>query len=336
MGHAVDLRLTAGLCAALVWELTGLAHGAASAAGNAAADYPRRPIRFIEAFGSGGTTDVLSRVLGQKLTERLGQQVIVDNRPGAGGNIGAQLAAKALPDGYTLFMGVVPILAAAGSMYGKLGYDVLKDFTDIGLVVSGNYVLVVGSTVPAKSVQEFIALARTRGAALRYSSSGVGSTLHLSMAMLNSMAGLKMLHVPYKGGPPMITAVAAGEVDAGAPSITLALPLIKAGRLTPLGVTGAKRAREFPNLPTIAESGVPGYELTPWYAAYAPASTPKAVVNLLNSELNAILQLPDIKSGFVAQGLEAAGGTPERARQVLEVEVAKWSKVIREAGIKAE
>jgi len=323
------------LSAVLMWAFGALAHGA-SPAGSGAGDYPRRPIRFVEAFGAGGTTDVLSRVIGQKLTERLGQPVIVDNRPGAGGNIGAELAAKAFPDGYTLFMGVVPILAAAGGMYGKLNYDVLKDFTDLGLVVSGNYVLVVGPTVPAKSVQEFIGIARARGAALRYGSSGVGSTLHLAMAMLNSMAGLKMLHVPYKGGPPMITAVAAGEVDTGAPSITLALPLIKAGRLTPLGVTGAKRAREFPGLPTIAESGVPGYELTPWYAAYAPAGTPRAVVRLLNSELNAILQLPDIQSSFAAQGLEAAGGTPERAREVLQTEIAKWAKVIREAGIKAE
>ncbi|HKA44476.1 MAG TPA: tripartite tricarboxylate transporter substrate binding protein [Burkholderiales bacterium] len=300
----------------------------------AAGDFPSRPIRFVEAFGAGGTTDYLSRVVGQKLTARFGQQVVVDNRPGAGGNIGAEMAAKATPDGYTLFMGVVPILAAAGSLYGRLGYDVLKDFSDIALVVSGNYVLVAGPSLQARSVQELVALAKSKP--LRYGSAGIGSTLHLAMAMLNSMAGLNMLHVPYKGGPPMVTALAAGEVDAGAPSLTLALPLIKAGRLTPLAVTSAQRAREFPNLPTIAEAGVPGYDLTPWYAAYAPAGTPAAIVKLLNAEINAILRMPDIQTGFAVQGLEAVGGTPEQARQTMRVEVKKWAKVIKEAGIKAE
>jgi tripartite-type tricarboxylate transporter receptor subunit TctC len=289
------------------------------AAEPAAADYPNRPIRFIEAFGAGGTTDYLSRLIGQKLTERFGQQIVVDNRAGAGGNIGAEMAAKATPDGYTLFMGVVPILAAARSMYARLGYDVVKDFDGITLLVSGNYVL-----------------AKSKSKQIRYSSSGVGSTLHLAMEMLKSMTGADMLHVPYKGGPPMITAIAAGEVDTGAPSLTLALPLIKAGRLTALAVTGAKRAKEFPQLPTIAESGVAGYDLTPWYAAFAPARTPKAIVKLLNVEINNILQSPGVQASFAAQGLEAAGSTPERLKQILLGEIEKWARVIKDANIKAE
>jgi tripartite-type tricarboxylate transporter receptor subunit TctC len=306
------------------------------AAEPAAADYPNRPIRFIEAFGAGGTTDYLSRLIGQKLTERFGQQIVVDNRAGAGGNIGAEMAAKATPDGYTLFMGVVPILAAARSMYARLGYDVVKDFDGITLLVSGNYVLVVGPSLSVKSVPELVALAKSKSKQIRYSSSGVGSTLHLAMEMLKSMTGADMLHVPYKGGPPMITAIAAGEVDTGAPSLTLALPLIKAGRLTALAVTGAKRAKEFPQLPTIAESGVAGYDLTPWYAAFAPARTPKAIVKLLNVEINNILQSPGVQASFAAQGLEAAGSTPERLKQILQGEIEKWASVIKDANIKAE
>src|SRR5258706_1549706 len=306
------------------------------AADRAAADFPNRPIRFIEAFGAGGTTDYLSRLIGQKLTERFGQQVVVDNRAGAGGNIGAELAAKATPDGYTLFMGVVPILAAARSMYARLGYDVVKDFDPITLVVSGNYVLVTGPSLPVKSVPELVALAKSKSRQIRYSSSGVGSTLHLAMEMLKSMTGADMLHVPYKGGPPTITAIAAGEVGTGAPSLTLALPLIKAGRLTALAVTGAKRAQALPQLPTIAESGVAGYDLTPWYAAFAPARTPKAIVKLLNVEINNILQAPGVQTSFAAQGLEAAGSTPERLKQILQAEIEKWAHVIKDANIKAE
>lgn len=303
----------------------------------AAADvYPNRSIRFIEAFGAGGTTDVLARMAGQKLAERLGQQFVVDNRPGAGGNIGAEMAAKAAPDGYTLFMGVVPILAAAQSMYGRLGYDVLKDFSEITLMVSGNYVLVVGPAVPAKSVRELITLARSKPGQMRYGSAGVGSTLHLAMEMLKSMSGVDMVHIPYKGGPPMATAIAAGEVDAGTPSLTLGLPLIRAGKLIPLAVTSAQRAREFPQLPTIAEAGVPGYDLTPWYAAFAPAGTPRAIVNLLNAELNQMLRLPEIQTSFAAQGLEASGSTPQHLRQIMQSEIGKWGKVIRDANIKAE
>jgi tripartite-type tricarboxylate transporter receptor subunit TctC len=315
---------------------TSVCEAADAAAKRSAGDYPIRPIRFIEAFGAGGTTDYLSRSLGQKLTERFGQQVVVDNRPGAGGNIGAEMATKATPDGYTLFMGVVPILAAAGSMYPRLGYDAVRDFDGIALMVSGNYVLVVNPSLPVKSVGELVALAKSKSKQIRYSSSGVGSTLHLAMEMLKSMSGADMLHVPYKGGPPMITAIAAGEVDAGAPSLTLSLPLIKAGRVTPLAVTGAKRAREFPQLPTIAEAGVAGYDLTPWYAAFAPHGTPAPIVKLLNAEINAYLQLPDVQAAFAAQGLEPAGGTPERLNQLLRAEIKKWSQVIKDANIKAE
>ena len=334
-----SLRLRAATAVAAGWLAliqSPVSGAAAPAEEREASSYPYRPIRFIEAFGAGGTTDYLARVVGQKLTERFGQQIVVDNRPGAGGNIGAEMAAKAAPDGYTLFMGVVPILAAARSMYARLGYDPVKDFDGITGLVAGNYVLVVGSSVPVKSVQDLIRLARSKPGQLRYGSSGVGSTLHLAMEMLKSMASLDLLHVPYKGGPPMVAAIAAGEVEVGTPSLTLGLPLIKAGRLHPIAVTGAKRAREFPQLPTIAESGVPGYDLTPWYASFAPAGTPRAVVALLSAEINRIIQLPELQAGFAAQGLEASGSTPERLKQILQAETEKWGQVIRSANIKAE
>jgi tripartite-type tricarboxylate transporter receptor subunit TctC len=333
--HRYRARGHATLAAGLIFCFGFAGSDAAEiSAKRAATDFPSKPIRFIEAFGAGGTTDYLSRLIGQKLTERFGQQIVVDNRVGAGGNIGAEMSAKATPDGYTLFMGVVPILAAARSMYKHLNYDVVKDFDGVIMMVSGNYVLVAGPSLPVKSVAELVAAAKSRQ--LRYSSSGVGSTLHLAMEMLKSMTGANMLHVPYKGGPPMITAIAAGEVDTGAPSLTLAQPLIRAGRLTALAVTGAQRAKEFPQIPTVAESGIAGYDLTPWYAAFAPAGTPRSIVRLLNAAINDILQLPGIQTSLGNQGLEAAGGPPERVKQVLQAEIAKWTKVIKDANIKAE
>jgi tripartite-type tricarboxylate transporter receptor subunit TctC len=319
--------VAAAIC---VTAMTAVVH-AQSAAG-----YPNKPIRFIDGFPAGGGTDYLARVIGQKLTNRFGQLVIVDNRPGAAGNVGAEIAAKGTPDGYTLMMGLTSTLAPSPSLYPRLPYNVMRDFEFVTLVASGTYVLLVHPSVPAKSVSELVALAKSKPGQIRYGSSGVAGPLHLAAELLKTRTGADMLHVPYKGAAPVVAAVTAGEVQVGFASLAAALPLIKAGRLTALAVTSAKRAQAFPELPTIAESGFPGFDITPRYGVLAPASTPSAIVKLLNSEIGKILQQPDIQTMFASQGLEATGSTPEQFRNIMQAEIAQWAKVIRDANIKAD
>ena len=299
-------------------------------------EYPNRPIRVIDAYAPGGGTDFLARVMGAGLTARYGQPVIIHNRPGAAGNVGADAAAKATPDGYTLFIALTTALAASPSQYPNLPYDALKDFSFVTLVASGTFVLVVTRASPIKSVSELVALAKAKPSQLSYSSSGVGGPLHLAGELLKSRAGIQMLHVPYGGGAPAIAAVTAGEVQAGFGSIAAAMPLIKAGRVTALAITSAKRAKSFPELPTIAESGVPGYDVTPTYGMLAPAGTPPAIVRLLNGAINEILKSADVQAKFATLGLEATGSTPEAFRQVMQAELTQWAKVIKDANIKGE
>lgn len=334
MGRIAVLRVAALL------GLAGLAPDTLAATPSAAPaparEYPQRPIRIIDGFPAGGGTDFLARVIAQKLTERLGQSVVVDNRPGAAGNIGADLAAKATADGHTLLMGLTSILAPSATLYPKLPYRLLGDFAYVTLVASGTYILVIHPAVPAKSVTELIALAKARPGQLSYGSSGVAGPLHLAVEILKSRTGADFLHVPYKGAAPVVAAVTAGEVQLGFASVAAALPLIKAGRLTALAVTSAKRARGFPDLGTIAEAGFPGFDLTPWYGLMAPAATPRAIVGRLNAEVGKVLQLAEVDSSFATQGLEASSSTPERFRQVMQAEVEQWARVIRDANIKAE
>lgn len=299
-------------------------------------DFPNRPIRFIDANVPGGGTDYLARVIGANLTQRHGQPVIVDNRPGAGGNVGAQVAARATPDGYTLFMALTPALAASPSLYSQLPYDVIKDFSYVTLVASGTFVVVVTRSSPAKTVPDLVALAKSTPDKLSYSSAGVASPLHLAGELLKRRIGIDMIHVPYKGGAPAIAAVTAGEVQVGFGSMAAALPLIQAGRLTALGVTSAKRAPAFPELPTIAESGYPGYDVTPTYGVLAPAATSPSVVRLLNAEIGAILQQPDVRARFASQALEPTGSTTARYKQLMQAEIEQWARVIKEANIKTE
>lgn len=296
--------------------------------------FPNKPIRFIDANAPGGGTEYLARVIGSHLTQRYGEPVVIDNRPGAGGNIGAEIAAKASPDGYNLFMGLNPALAASPSLYSRLPYNVINDFSYVTLVASGTFVVVVTHSSSAKTVADLVTLSKSVPGQLSYSSAGVGSPLHLVGELLKRRMGIEMVHVPYKGGAPAIAAVTTGEVQVGFGSLAAALPLIKAGRLTALAVTSAKRARGFPELPTIAESGYPDFDVTPSYGVLAPAATPPAVVAFLNTEIGRILKLPDVQTRFATQGLEPTGSTPGQYKQLMRAEVEQWAKVIRDANIK--
>lgn len=300
-----------------------------------AADYPTRPLTLVVAFTPGGASDVLSRILARKLEQILGQPIVIDNRPGAGGNVAAELAAKATPDGYTLFDVIVYSLAPSVSLY-KSGVDPMKDFAYITLLAGGSFVIVAYPAFPAKTIPELVALAKSQPGKIGYASSGVGGPVHMAGELFKSRARINLLHVPYKGAAPIMTAVASGEVQVGIPSVAGALPLIKAGRVVSIAVLGAQRTKTLPNVPTIAESGYPGYDFTPWYGIAAPAGTPNAIVRGLNVELGKIVQLPEVQAALAAQGLDAASSTPERLRDIVREAIATCAKIIKDVGIKIE
>ena len=336
-------RLAARVCAALTIVVIAIFPIARSEAADSLApriakaeNYPHKPIRVIDPFAAGGATDLMGRLIGQKLTERFGQPVIVDNRTGAGGNVGAEMAAKATPDGYTLFMGVVLALAPGASLYPQLGYDAMKDFAYVTLMAGGSYVLAMTPSTPVKSMAELVVLAKSQPGKIRYGSSGVGGPAHLAGELLKSRAGVDILHVPYKGAAPILAAVVGGEVQLGFSSLAGALPMIKAGRVTPLAVTSAQRAKALPDVPTIAESGFPGYDLTPWYGLLAPAATPSAIVKPLSVEIGKLLQSPDVQAAFGTMGLDATASTPERFRQIMQEAITTAAKIIKDVGIKIE
>ena len=330
-------RFAARLCTAVIIGVVIFFPAMRSeAAAQSAENYPNKPIRFIDAFAAGGGTDIMARQIGQKLTERLKQSVIVDNRPGAGGTIGAEIAAKAAPDGHTLFMAAVPSLAPSASLYPQLPYNVMKDFAFVTLLASGTYVVIVNPALPAKSISELVALAKSRPGKLGYGSTGVGGPAHLVGELLKSRAGVDILHVAYKGSPPIFAAIASDEVQISYLNIAAVLPLIKAGRLRGLAITAAKRVKAAPELPTVAESGLPGFDVTPWYGVLTTAATPASIVTLLNREINRVVQLPDMQTVFALQGLEVSIGTPEQFRQLMQAEIEKWAKIIKDAGIKVE
>jgi tripartite-type tricarboxylate transporter receptor subunit TctC len=299
-------------------------------------DYPHRPIRVIDPFAAAGASDVIARLIGQRLTERYGQPVIIDNRPGAGGSVAAELAAKSTPDGYTLFNVVVLALAPNVTLYPQTGLDPMKDLAYITLLAGGSYVIVAHPSFPAKTVAELVTLAKSQPGKIGYGSSGVGGPVHIAGELLKSRAGINLLHVPYKGAAPIMTAVASGEVPIGFPSVAGALPMLKAGRVTPIAVTSAQRSKSLPNVPTIAESGYPGYDITPWYGIAAPAGTPITIIKPLNAELGRIVQLPEIQSAFALQGLDATASTPERFSEIMREAIATSGKIIKDVGIKVE
>lgn len=306
---------------------------APAAAGAAAAQaYPARPIRLVIPFAPGGANDIIGRLVGAKLAEVLGQQIVFDNRGGAGGSIGVELAAKAPPDGYTLVLGNIATLAVNPTLYPKLPYDPLKDLQPISLVAKLPQVLVVHPSLPAGSVRELVALAKKRPGELMYGSGGSGSGAHLTAEYFKLLAKIDLVHVPYKGLGPAYVDLLAGQIPivfGGVPGVA---PHIRSARVRPLGVTGAQRVPAFPQVPTIAEAGVPGYEATLWYGVLAPAATSTAVVARLHAALSAALQSRELRQRLVADGAEPAASTPEEFRAHIESEIQRWAPIIRASG----
>jgi tripartite-type tricarboxylate transporter receptor subunit TctC len=302
---------------------------------NAQAPYPTKPVRIVVPSSAGGGTDIIARVLSPKLTQALGQQVVIDNRPGAGTMIGGELVAKAPPDGYTLLM-CLSTLATNPLIYRKVPYDALTDFAPITRVVTASNILVVHPSLPPRTVRELIAFAKARAGQLNFGSAGLGTNPHLSMELFLSMTGLKMVHVPYKGSAPAIIDLLAGHVVVMSATALTGIPHVRAGRLRALGVTGSKRMDVAPDVPTIAEAGVPGYEAVQWYGMVAPANTPREVITRLNREMVAILKAPDVKEKFAADGADPAGTSPEEFGRFIKLETEKWQKVAKAAGIKPE
>jgi tripartite-type tricarboxylate transporter receptor subunit TctC len=297
--------------------------------------YPEKTIRLVAMQAPGGGIDAVSRLLGSRLSEAVGQTVIVDNRPGANGSLAGALTAKSPPDGYTLMLGSAGPLAINTLFYRKLSYAPLQDLASVTRVVSGSQILVVHPSVPARSVKELIALARAQPGALAYGSSGRGSTGHLSGEMLQTMAQIKMLHVPYKGGAPAMVDLVAGQVQVGFASMTTAIPNINSGRLRALAVTAAERSKILPDLQTIAEAGVPGYESNSWYGLVVAAQTPPAIVTRLNKEIVQILNQRDTAAALLKLGLEVWPSTPEEFGAHRKAEYERWAQVVKAAGITA-
>jgi tripartite-type tricarboxylate transporter receptor subunit TctC len=300
-----------------------------------AESYPKKPITIVVPYPPGGPTDIVARVVGQKLGERLGQQVIVDNRPGAGGNIGAALVARAAPDGYTLLLGTTAH-AINPSVFPALNYDILNDFSPVVLLTSLPLVVITNASVPVKNVQELVALAKSKQGQLTYASSGNGQSTHLAAELFKTMTGVSMTHVPYEGSAPALTDVAGGQVSVMFDTMLSAMPHIKSGRLKALAVTSARRSVSAPELPTVAESGVPGYEAVAWSGLLAPAHTPPEIVAKLNTEINVILGQPDVQKRFLNDGAEPVGGSPEQFSTHISSEVQKWATVAKLSGAKVD
>jgi tripartite-type tricarboxylate transporter receptor subunit TctC len=294
--------------------------------------YPTKPIRLVIPFSPGGAADVPGRIIGQHLSKSLGQQVLADNRPGAGGGIGAEVVAKAAPDGYTLLM-ISNTHVISRSLYKKQSYDLFRDLSPVTQIGAAPNVLVVHPSLPAQNVKQLVALARAKPGAIDYASSGNGSAQHLFAALFTSLAGIQMNHVPYKGSAQATVDLIAGHIQVSVPGINNVIAHVKSGRLRALGVTGTQRSEEMPDVPTIAEAGVPGYEAILWLGIMAPAGTPRDIVARLNSEITRILQQPDVRQGFKGIGTEAVATNPEKVDALIKSENTKWAKVVKETGV---
>jgi tripartite-type tricarboxylate transporter receptor subunit TctC len=295
--------------------------------------YPSKPIRLIVAFPPGGSTDIIARLVGQQLGDRLGQQVIIDNRGGAGGTIGTEIAAKATPDGHTLTMGTTSTHVIAPAAYASVKYDPIKDFVPITLVASTPYLLVLHPSVQARSLKEFVALVKSQPGKFNFASAGTGSTTQLAMEMLKTAAGIDIVHVPYSGNGPAGTAVMGGQVQALFGSMPAVLPHAKAGRVRAIAVGTAKRSSALPDVPTVAESGFPGFEVSLWLGFFAPKATPDAVVKKLYGELTAIAKSPEMKAQFERNGADPVTTTQAELGKLMKAELDKYSKVIKAAGV---
>jgi len=301
-------------------------------AADTAGKYPDHPIRIIVPLAPGGGSDYTARFIGTRLADRVGQQVVVDNRPAASGIVGTDLVAKAAPDGYTLLL-AYSTHAQSAQLFSKLPYDPIKDFAPVTEVIATPLTMLLHPSVPAKTVQEFIAYAKANAGKLNYGSSGPGSSPHLATELFNSMAGIKMTHVPYKGVSQYITAQIGGEIQFSFSNMFTTMPHWKAGRLHLIATGGLKRMEAMPDLPTIAESGVPGFEALTWYGVMAPAKTPRAIVDKLHKEIAAIVRMPDVKQTFVSQGNEAVASTPDEFAKVVKSDADKWGALGKKLGV---
>lgn len=298
--------------------------------------YPQRAIRAVVGFPPGGSDDFIARALGPKLTERLGQPVVVENHSGAAANIAAALVAHAPPDGYVVFIGPTSLLAASRSLYSTLDYDLLKDFAFVSLLATGPTVLLANPSLPVRSLQELVALAHSKPGEIRFGSAGVGSLAHLAMELLESRTDMKLLHVPYKGAAPNAIALTAGQIDISFAGVSSSLSMINAGRLKALAVSGLHRVPSLPDVPTIAESGYPGFNVINTYGILVPAGTPPDVVKILNTELHAILQMDDVKAKFTMQGIDPAGSSSAAYRSMTEQQADQWAQVVKASHISTE
>lgn len=298
--------------------------------------YPVKPVRLVVPFPPGGSTDLLGRLIGQQLTELMGQQVIIDNRGGAGGTIGVDYAARSAPDGYTLVLGHIGTFGVGPSLYSKLPYDPIRDFTPIGLFGGVSNLVVVHPSLPVKSLKALIALARARPGELNYGSAGVGSASHLQVEYFKLLTKTDLTHVPYKGTGPMVTELVAGQTQMTSTGVPGLLGQVKAGRLRPLAVASAKRLALFPDVPTSGEAGVPGFVVSTWYGPLAPAKTPAEIITRLNGELQKMLQKREVLDRLANEGVEPLGGTPQQYAAHIRSEIERWAKVITAAGIKPQ
>ena len=306
-----------------------------AAGASPAQDYPARPVRMVVPFSPGGSTDVLARIVGQKLTERSGQPVIIENRAGAGGNIGAEQVARSAPDGYMLLLGGVPH-AISASLYPKLAYDLARDLAAIAEIASFPSAIVLHPSLPANSVKELIALARARRGQLSFGSAGNGSPNHLALELFKTMAGVDMAHVPYKGSGQLIGDLLAGQVQLASMGTPVALPHVQSGKLRAIAVTGAARSSLLPDVPTVSEAGLPGFDVTSWYGVFGPAGLPAGIVAKLNSQIGSAVTAPDVRERLAALGAEPSVKAPEEFSRYVRQEIAKWAKVVKDSGAKAE
>ncbi|HEV7392364.1 MAG TPA: tripartite tricarboxylate transporter substrate binding protein [Burkholderiales bacterium] len=323
------MQRLAGVAAMVV-----LAATIASARG--AAPFPAKPVRIVVPFGPGGTSDVVTRIVSPTLSELWGQQLVVDNRPGAGGNIGSELVARAPADGYTLVMATVATHGIGPSLYTKLPFHPIKDFAPISLLASTPSVVIVNPSVPVSSVRELIALARSKPGLLLFGSAGNGGSLHLSGELLNSMTGVKLLHVPYKGAAAALIDLMSGQIQIMFDTLPSAIPHIKSRKVKALAVTSASRIQALPDVPTVSESGVPGYEVTSWYGPLAPAATPRSIVQKLEADFVRTANAPEVQQRLTAAGADPIGSTAETFAAFIETELKKWGKVVRESGARID
>jgi tripartite-type tricarboxylate transporter receptor subunit TctC len=298
--------------------------------------WPAKPIRFVVPFPPAGTTDIVARAVAEKLSARLGQPIVIENKPGAGGNIGSEAVSKSAPDGYAFLVATVGTHAINSSLYSKLPYDPVKDFTPVVLLASVPNVVIVNPEVPAKSVRELIDLAKSKPGALNFASSGNGTSIHLSGELFKAMAGIDMQHVPFNGSGPANLAMVSGTVQVGFDNLPSCIGQIRGGKLRALAVTSAVRSAALPDIPTVAEAGLPGFDASSWFALYAPAGTPKDIVARLASEIDAVLRNPEMKEKLAGYGANAEGGTPEALGAHARAETIKWAKVVKDSGAKVD